>query len=336
MKNVIKNILPRKLRYLVRTIRKFFIVISNYIYDIKRHFKYTSEFNDNSMLKLEAKIIENYHVLEKGLSMVDRKEVFGKKKAKELVDLLKRYINMGYPTERSQIQSAIKVLKQYFEAHSITNDTHIKNLEKDSNNFFDYLLNDLSISGGSREVTKEEIINGAKGDFRKVANSRFSIRNFTPKNVEVNSILNAIEIAKKTPSACNRQSSHVYIISDKEKIKEVLSIQNGNRGFGHLINKLLIVTSNLNAFKGPNERYQSYIDGGMFAMSLLYSLHYEGLGACPLNWSVTKDKDKKIRNCIDIKDSENVIMLIGVGNIPEKLSIAVSERKSLNEIVREL
>lgn len=336
MKKVIKKFLPKKVLNLIRNVRKTINVISNYFYDIRRHIKYTSGFNDNSMLKLEAKIIENYHVLEKGLSMVNRKKVFGKRKASELINLLNRYINMGFPTETSQIQSALIVLKQYFEILSNVSDPEIRELQNKAANFFDYLLKDSNIDGGYKVVSKEEIINGAKGDFSELAYSRFSIRNFSSEEVDIKKILKSIEIARKTPSACNRQSSHVYLISNKEKIREVLSIQNGNRGFGHLINKLLIVTSNLNAFEGPNERYQSYIDGGMFAMSLLYSLHYNYLGACPLNWSVTKEKDKKIRNLIDIRDSENIIMLIGVGNIPENLSIAVSERKSLNEILIEL
>ena len=62
-------------------------------------------------------------------------------------------------------------------------------------------------------------------------------------------------------------------------------------------------------------------------MSLLYALHYNKLGACPLNWSVERNVEKKLKKKLKIPDSENIIMSISVGHIPNDLSVATSPRK---------
>ncbi len=65
------------------------------------------------------------------------------------------------------------------------------------------------------------------------------------------------------------------MISEPQKIKKALSYQNETEDL-----VILLINYVLTAFNGINERNQSFIDGGMYSMSL-YALHY--LGACPLN-----------------------------------------------------
>ena len=84
----------------------------------------------------------------------------------------------------------------------------------------------------------------------------------------------------KSPSACNRQAWHVYH-SDSDEVKlAVLKEQSGNKGFGDKIPNLLIVASDLKAFMPAEERYQHWIDGGMFSMSLVYAFHSLGVASC--------------------------------------------------------
>ena len=80
----------------------------------------------------------------------------------------------------------------------------------------------------------------------------------------------------------------------------------------------------------PGERYQGWVDGGMFAMSLAYGFHAEGLGAVMLNWSVTLRRDRELRALTGIPDSSLVITMIGFGNLPERLTVPVSQRKPLD------
>lgn len=118
-----------------------------------------------------------------------------------------------------------------------------------------------------------------------------------------------------------------------ENAQEALDWQPGNKGFGHLASRGLVVTVDLQAFSGAGERNQAFIDGGMFAMSILYALHAQGLGACPLAWSMRPADDVKMRRALDIPNNEAVIMMISVGNLPDTLQVAKSHRMPLDHFL---
>ena len=163
--------------------------------------------------------------------------------------------------------------------------------------------------------------------------ARRSVRNYSPDPVSLSVIEEAVSLAQQSPSVCNRQGARVWWVLRREKIDEILTLQNGNRGFGHLAQALLIVTCELSVFEGSNERNQVFIDGGLFAMSLLYSLSHNGLGACPLNWCVDSNRDKDLHKLTNIPDAHQVVMLISVGHVPEEFSVAVSQRHDLKYIL---
>jgi nitroreductase len=147
-------------------------------------------------------------------------------------------------------------------------------------------------------------------------------------------LIEVVKISQSAPSACNRQSSKVYIYTNKEKIKKILEIQGGNRGFGHLSDKLIIITSNLGVWGSLAERYQSYVDGGIFAMNLLYALHFKKIAGCILNCSITPEKDKMLRGVCEIDRSENFIAMVSCGYPPEQIKIASSKRFDTNSILK--
>lgn len=86
-----------------------------------------------------------------------------------------------------------------------------------------------------------------------------------------------------------------------------------------------MVTADYNSFFG-GEIHQPYVNGGMYAMNLLLSLHSKGLGTVPLNMGFHYDKLKKLKTICDIKDNQVPIMLIGVGIISDEINVAVSKR----------
>ena len=143
----------------------------------------------------------------------------------------------------------------------------------------------------------------------------------------------AVRMARKTPSVCNRQSWKVYAYSDPVLLEKVVECQKGNSGFGDQIKAILVVTSNTETFFSIGERNQCWIDGGMFSMSLVYSLHSLGLGSICLNWSVEKATDENLHQVASIPDSEAVIMMIGIGFLPKTLRVAQSHRKPLEELL---
>jgi nitroreductase len=324
---------PKKIYPILKTLYgpiKILRLIKNYIYDFKRYLKYSTTLSySNDANKLESRIIKRYHIIEKGLAMPETRLGFGQAVINQLIEHLSLYKKKNYPTENIQYKAAISALNSYIDFHEVHN--YDVNYLKNEINKLNY--NDENDFGGVVKMKAADILTSSKSDFKNFALNRFSIRKFDSKEVSNEAIEEVIRIAQKTPSVCNRQSSKVYVVEGSEKVKEVLSLQNGNRGFGHLINKVLIITSDIRAFDGFEERNQSFIDGGMFAMSVLYGLHYQGLGACALNWSVKKETHEALRKMVGVGQSENIIMYIGVGHLPSELEIPISQRKTIEEVV---
>jgi nitroreductase len=156
---------------------------------------------------------------------------------------------------------------------------------------------------------------------------------FAEGPVNSEAIRSAVALALRSPSVCNRQSARVRYLTDRSLLEKVLTVQGGNRGFGHQIPGVLVVTSYLGVFRGARERNQCWIDGGLFAMSLLYALTYGGVGSCPLNWSSDAAQDKALRELLGLPRDEVVIMLIAVGHLPENYRVASSPRMVLEEVL---
>ncbi len=62
------------------------------------------------------------------------------------------------------------------------------------------------------------------------------------------------------------------IITNKDGIQRILENPNGNKGFGNEIDKLLILTSDMRYFNWDREVFQPFIDGGMYAMSVINNM----------------------------------------------------------------
>ena len=110
--------------------------------------------------------------------------------------------------------------------------------------------------------------------------------------------------------------------------------QNGNAGFGDDADKVLIVTVELKDFRGPKERNQAYIDGGLFSMSLIYAMHSLGIGTCALNLSLNHKDELELLREAEIPHSEIAIMMIAIGKIPEQFYVADSARRDLEDVVK--
>lgn len=329
-----KNYLPRWFHIQIKFIIKVYNCADNFIYDITKYLRYSMTFkSDNRLNKknIEARIFTYSHIIEKGLTLNNRKIGYGQEVLKNLLKVLEQYLFLGYANEGIAFENGLSVIQKYLEIH-MNEDIDIslikadliklntKNLHSDLSGMIEYTLNDIKSDQYS--------------SFDYFCKSRVSIRNFSMEPVNIELIIKAIDIANKAPSSCNRQPSKVYILNDSNVKEEFLKLHNGNRGFGNLVDKFLIITSDLCCYNASNERNQVFIDGSLFAMSLIYSLHFIGLAACTLHWQVNRKEDKKIKRILGISNSENIILIIGVGNYPEKVLISKSPRKPVSDIIK--
>lgn len=337
VKHLIKKILGEKVVGRIRKWRRPSIkseIRSCFEYDKTRFIKYSSSVSCDTKEKLRARIIMTYHVVEKGLTMPNRRFVFGRSVLNNLVDRIERYVGL-YGDDDKQVRHAIGVIRAYVAM----NETCEKKPEDES--FWNKLLHFLEKYPNIRlstqpHVTKDEFYSRKNAPFSEFARARHTLRHYADKELPLDRVRSAVEIATSTPTACNRQHCHVYCVSDKSIIASVLAVQGGSRGFGHLADKLLIVVADLEDAAIPQERNDVYINGGMFLMNLAYSLFYEEISHCILNWSRNPEDDIEVRRLLPIKPSEEIIAMLTCGETPEEFDVAASPKKTVDEIFTSL
>lgn len=328
MKNLIRKLTPESLLVLKRILFETYSLIVCIWYDFRRYVTHSSTYSAMSQERMLGKLVLYYHVLEKGLSFENSRSGFGTQVLDNLIDTANKYVELQYDTEQLQFKTACSVIQKYFEANANMTSRVIELNGKMNSDISQFCQVDL---GGKRTVTKSEILKAVDLDFKQFFNARHSIREFSDQEVDKQLILDAIDIAKKYPSVCNRQAIRTYLITSKDKVMEHLSYQNGNRGFREKIDKVIVITADLSVFSKAEERNQPFIDGGIYLMGLLLSLHSKGLGAVALNWSMHKKSDQTYRKLGTIKDSEVIISFVGVGNLKEHMTVPKSERNNIKD-----
>lgn len=315
--------LKNRIKYTLKAVPAFW-------YDFIRFYKYSGFTGLTEKSRLEAMIIHDYHIIEKGLTMPETRLGFGKQVLLILISNCKKYIALhGY--SNIQVKHAVQVVNEYKEFHNKLN----YKLDETVIDAIDSLALTAkdNKSTTQRTISNTDYFSDVENAFPAFSASRSSVRNYSSKELDINRIIEAVSLARNTPSACNRQTSKVYVFTKREEIDTILKLQGGNRGFGHLTNKLIVVTADQSVFFGVNERYQTYVDGGMFAMNLLYTLHSEKILACILNCSHSPEKDKQMRKICPIKESEVFIAMITCGEAPDEFQVALSCRNSVEDYI---
>ena len=270
----------------------------------------------------EAVITRWYHTIEKGLAYIDFRAGCGKSNLNELLTAMENYIADGYSPDVFFFSTALSALKAYQDKNA-ENDY----VDEELNARIAQLPGTPNEVGGtivSEIISEEEVQKLGYADFIR---SRHSMRHFSSEPLDKNKIDRVIELAQNTPSACNRQGWRARVILDKELMTKVLENQNGNKGFGHEFTGLILVTGDVRCFNKSRELYQVYIDGGMYAQSILNALHYENIASVPLSASLTSVQEDNVRKILNIEKPEVLIMFIGIGNYPEEGLTTRSERK---------
>ena len=310
-----------------------------YLYDIKRYFEYSDYFYNDSEQRCMMRIIHRYHPVEKGLCMPEMRLGFGKENISKLIEDCKIYkakylktASLNNSAGYQQFKHAISTLLEYEQIHLAAGYVLDNELQLNIANLTKEIENQTICK--QIETTKEKYFEDINLSFKKLSESRYSLRNFSGK-IRNEDILKAIEIAQNSPSACNRQPTRVHIVESEELKNKVLEIQGGNRGFGSLADKVLIVSVELVGYRDVSERNNLFVDGGLYAMSLLYALHSYKIGACALNWCCTIEQDMLLRKTVEIPKTQTVIMMIACGGVPEKFKLAYSKKSSADTVVFE-
>lgn len=292
--------------------------------------KYNASVNtDDDIHKMQYTLLRENHVIEKGMSMRNPRKGFGQQKVETLLSRFSLYVDRYGDMDRHFLVypfSTIESYIHYTEAAGI----RIPEIKRT----FDALLlkagidrAELTPLAGVKDETKRHIQEQCDNGFWNLLHSRHSLRYYTEKLPSKENIDNALEMAQRTPSACNRQAWHTHVFMG-EQSHRLLKMQQGCNGFEDEIHCSVLVTADMKGFLAY-EPHQHYVDGGMYAMNLINAFHSLGLGTIPLSCGFYHGKLQNIKKAFDIPDNEIPIVIVGVGELPETFRVAESTRKKI-------
>ena len=315
--NSIKARLPLSIQFLIEILSYW-----------KRLCRYNASVGtDRDQQKMQYTLLRENHIIEKGMSMRNTRRGFGQAKVAALIKRLGQYHRLYCKEDKSFLNYPLSTIQAYID-YQHNDGIDISDIET----LFQQLCNEagipadtLSLPAGIKNIRADYLRSHAAGDFSSLLYSRHSIRYFQEQPPSKELLDKALELASRTPSACNRQAWHTHIYFGDDA-HELLRMQGGCNGFCDDIPCCVVVTADLKGFL-QHELFQCYIDGGLYAQNLVNALHYVGLGSIPLSCGFANDHLLRMQKRFDIPENEVMIVIVGTGIMPDEMKIAISTRK---------
>lgn len=310
----------KKIKIQAKYILSYAINLRYFFYDLMQCLKHSFLLN-NTEEKSKALISISMHSLEKGLCFSKKKENWGGEKSIYLTRLLREHIKVYGKCD--VVVVALNVLNAYLADDSSLNSF---TLRSEINELLDENKSDLRPNiGGAKFVTCPEFTISYK-DILHFFSTRVSVRDFSLQNISKDEIARAKQIARTTPTACNRQTSRIHVFQDKNTICKILDNQLGDQGWGKNADTLFIITSNLSYFGDTYERNQVYIDGGMYAMNFMIGLHAQKIASCFKMYLREPILEKQFKEIAKIPQQEIPIVLVLAGHYLDTAFSPISYR----------
>jgi nitroreductase len=310
----LRRVTAARLRLNLRHMQDHVQIWRETIADGRRHIRYSAATDGRSALsaetrQIEAQITKDYHRIEKGLALRSPRPRFGTDPAARLRRDVPRYKRLPDhdSTVAAHALSALEGLQRWHD--------HGEHSE------------------GGPTKTPHAWSPPDAAEVEDFFRSRVSVRDFADAPLDPAVVRRAADLALFSPSVCNRQAWGVWSFHDPDAIARLAALQNGNAGFRDQIPCLLIVAVDTQLFAGAGERNQRWIDGGLYAMSLVWALHAYGAVSCMLNWSVDHVQTRRLREAAGIPDHMDVITMIAAGHAREGLRVARSPRRKVDEVL---
>jgi len=309
---------------------RLYAIITDLLGDLRDQLRFNASIATKSDIsKFQYAILRETHIIEKALSLRDIKRGFGREKIMRLLSDISSYVDLYIDVDREFLEYPLNSIASYIRFMDSIG-VEISDIRV----MFQKILDRSSISIDEAHhpvevLSGKELLSDSGGSFKSLLQSRHSIRYFESEQPDNRLIEEALDIAKYTPSACNRQGWHTHIYYG-EKVEQLLKWQGGSRGFEKEPKCAIVVTSDIKAFF-HYEVHQPYIDGGLYAMNLINALHSLGLGTIPLSTGFKRRKIKELHSRFDIPQNEAPILIIAVGIVPERVKVATSKRKSISQ-----
>ena len=165
-------------------------------------------------------------------------------------------------------------------------------------------------------------------DFKTLANKRYSVRKFSAKPVDKETIEQIIDVARKAPSAVNFQPFSVYAITQSENLQKVKACYHRDWLSGAPV--ILVVVGNKDMAWKRSADMKNYtdIDTAIFIDHLTLQAADMGLGTC---WVCNFDIDG-LSEALQLKVTQEPIAIIPLG-YPDSHELPVKKRKGLDDLL---
>lgn len=164
--------------------------------------------------------------------------------------------------------------------------------------------------------------------FNDLANSRYSVRKYSDREIENEKIEQILETARKAPSAVNFQPYKLFVIKSEGKLAEIKSCYHRT----WLSNvKVIIAVVGLHQMgwkRAEDGKDYTDVDVAIMIDHLMLQATELGLGTC---WICNFDV-ALINETLPLQPKEEVVALIPIG-YPDSDEIPVKKRKSIDELV---
>ncbi len=169
----------------------------------------------------------------------------------------------------------------------------------------------------------------AKYNFLKMIDDRFSVRNFSDKNItkeELDSILNSGRIA---PTAVNFQPQKIIVVKDPDLLEK---LNTATKTYFNAKTILVVChDKNLSWHRKSDNKDHGIIDASIVATYMMLTATSLGIGSC----YVSSFKDAVVRETLNIPENYEVNCLLPIGYIPNDVIPSESHfnRKDIKDIV---
>ena len=317
---------------------QYALLCADSLYDLTRYLRFFTPLRARTRQrrKIEALLSVYYHKIEKTLALPVLPQSFGIASASRLLDLCGSWERSVGDLDAIPFRAACRALRGY---RALMRDRLARDSPRVLRGIDDLLARcpdpgDDGHGDGTRGMTADAFMSEARRvDFEGFAQLRHSVRSFATDPVPDDAIMRAVRIAQRTPSVCNRQAWKVHVFTSPQDKETVLRTQNGNSGFGHLAARVLLVSCDSRVYVTSGERHQAYVDGGMFAMTLVYALQSDGIASCCLNLCSYFFQDVAVHRACRIPSWEFPIMMIAIGYPAPAFRVAASARLDADSVV---
>lgn len=272
------------------------------------------------------------HSLEKGLSYRNAR-VFGRSKAEDLMARLEK------SSDSTQLSSAysigVEVLRSwtdFIKAREV-DDVQAAAIRGRLDALFETSIpRDCGFRAGVATATHLDAASWETLPFEDFVRGRHSTRRFADVPVSDDDLQLCIELAMRSPSACNRQMVGLRVFDDPKSKELLYRTLHGTGGVDFDTCRLAVVTFDARSLDFYGERNQGYLNAGLFAMTLVYALQWKGIGSCLLQFGNTFAEERTLAEGLSLQPGERIAVGIAFG-VPEPDGVVpASVRRDVSEV----